>query len=234
MEERIPQNAIDAIAKHINQRNNTQYNIPIIGSESNPETPQIFEIMPFSEIDSVNCRWYAIDGSTNSHSFYNGVSIGLYRGGYISFQGGRQVRMNEHDDPVILGKAYTPENILITCREHLFAIYDELLVLPPVRKFLEFLADEPEEIFPYSRDVICSSMSTVLSFCQEILEWSLVYEISGRDEVTEGDYILKDGTLRSLNIKQKYLVKLGEVLSKEMGLIIVGITKNSPVKMELT
>jgi len=44
MEFKIPQNAIDSIAQHINQRTNKQYNIPIVGDTSNPETPQIFEI----------------------------------------------------------------------------------------------------------------------------------------------------------------------------------------------
>ncbi|GAI85434.1 unnamed protein product, partial [marine sediment metagenome] len=84
MEDKIPQSAIDSIAQHINQRNNKQYNISIVGgTTSNPETPQIFEIMPFEQIDKTDTAFYAVDGSSNSHSFYNGVSIGLYRGGYI-------------------------------------------------------------------------------------------------------------------------------------------------------
>lgn len=234
MEERIPQAAIDSIAGHINQRNNKQYNIPIIGTSSNPETPQIFEILPFDQIDNSNIRVYAIDGSKNSHSFYNGVSIGIYRGGYVCFQSGKQIRMNNRDDPVILGQAYTPQNLLITCDEHLFAIYDELLSLPPVKTFIEFLDTDQEQIFPYKKDVICSSTSTLLSFCQEILEWSLIYEIACRKETQEGDFVLKDGTLRSLNIKQEYIVKLGKFLSQTKKVFLLGITKNSPVKMELT
>ena len=230
----IPQSAIDSIAQHINQRNNKQYNIPIVGTTSNSETPQIFEIMPFEQIDNTDLQFYAVDGSSNSHSFYNGVSIGLYRGGYICFQFGKQVRMNNHDDPVILGQAYTPHNILITCDEHLFSIYDELLFLPPVNNFMEFLGATPEEIFPYNREVVCSTTSTLLSFCQEIVEWSLIYEIACSDKTQQGDFILKDGTLRSLNIKQKYLVKLGDFLNNEKQIILVGITKNSPIKMELT
>jgi hypothetical protein len=234
MDDKVPQAAIDSIAQHINQRNNIQYGIPIVGNPSNTETPQIFEIIPFDQIDNSDSRVYAVDGSKNSHSFYNGISIGLYRAGYICFQGGNQIRMNDSDDPIIMGKAYTPKNILITCEEHLFAIYDELLGLDPTRSFLDFLASEPEQIFPYSKDIICQSISTLLSFCQEVLEWSLIYEISCRNECQPGDIILKDGTLRSLNMKQKYIVKLGEFLSKEKQIVLIGITKNSPIKMELT
>jgi len=179
-------------------------------------------------------RFYAIDGSKNSHSFYNGVSIGLYSGGYICFQSGKQIRMNSHDNPIVLGQIYTPENILITCDEHLLAIYDELLTLNPVKKFIEFLDAKPAEIFSYNREVVCSSTSTLLSFCQEVLEWSLVYEIACRAEIKQGDFILKDGALRSLNIKQEQLVKLGKFLCLEKDIVLVGITKNSPIKLELT
>ena len=109
MEDKIPQSAIDSIAQHINQRTNKQYSIPIVGGNiSNPETPQYFEIIPFEQMDKTDTSFYAVDGSNNSHSFYNGVSIGLYRGGYVCFQSGKQIRMNNHDDPVILGKSYTP------------------------------------------------------------------------------------------------------------------------------
>ena len=145
MEDIIPQNAIDSIAQHINQRTNKQYNIPIVGDTSNPETPQIFEIIPFDQIDNTDLNFYAIDGSSNSHSFYNGVTVGLYRGGYICFHLGKQIRLNNLNDPVILGQAYTPQNILITCDEHLFSIYDELLSLPPVKKFIEFLASNKND-----------------------------------------------------------------------------------------
>ena len=233
MAETIPQSAIDSIAQHINQRNNKQYGIPTVGIPSNPETPQIFEIIPFDQIDSSDSRVYAIDGSKNSHSFFNGISIGLYRAGYVCFQSGKQVRMNDSEDPILLGKSYAPHNIMITCEEHISAIYDELLELEPVRNFINFLEAKPEQIFPYSKDVICQSISTLLSFCQEILEWSLIYEISQRKEIKAGDFILRDGTLRSLNIKQKYIVKLGEFMSHNK-FALIAITKNSPIKMELT
>jgi hypothetical protein len=233
MEDRIPQSAIDSIARHINQRNNKQYNIPVVGNTSNPENPQIFEIIPFGHIDETDLSFYAVDGSSNSHSFYNGVSVGIYRGGYVCFQSGKKMRMNKHNDPVILGQSYTPQNMLITCEEHLYAIYDELLTLPPVANFMAFLQATPEEVFPYNRDLICSTISTLLTFCQEIIEWSLIYEITCRNETKKGDFILKDGTLRSLNIKQEYLVKLGDFLSNEKQVHLIGITKDSPIKIEL-
>ena len=94
MEDRIPQSAIDSVARHINQGNNKQYGIAVVGTPDNCESPQIFEIVPFDEIDSTDLKVYAIDGSKNSHSFYNGISIGLYRAGFICFQSGKQLRMN--------------------------------------------------------------------------------------------------------------------------------------------
>lgn len=133
----IPDSAIEAVARHINRRSNTNYGINPIGNEDNIETPQVFEIIQFDEIDNTDRRFYAIDGSYNSEQFYNGLAIAIYSAGYICFHHGKQVRMNSLDDPVILGQAYYPENILITNEEHLGAIYDELLTLPPVKKLLE-------------------------------------------------------------------------------------------------
>lgn len=233
MEDKIPQSAIDSIAKHINERTNKSYSIPTVGNELNSETPQIFEIISFGEIDKGTWKVYAIDGSINSHSFYNGVSVGLYRGGYICFQSGKQVRMNDLSDPVILGESYTPTNILIITQEHLDAIYNELLELEPVKNFIKFLGTKTEEIFPYTKKIICQSLSTLLTFCQEILEWSLVYEVANRPEIETGDFILLDGDLRSVQIKQEFLVKLGKFLH-EKKIYLVGITKNSPIKMELS
>lgn len=232
-QETIPDNAVNLVAHHINERSNKNYSIPVIGNPNNPETPQIFEIIPFDEIDKTDRSFFAIDGSYSSQQFYNGVSIGVYNAGYICYKGGNQVRMNDTDDPIMFGKAYYPQNILITNEDHLFAIYDELLNLEPIRKLIEFFQNSPENIFPYKREVVCSNLSTLLSFAQEILEWSLVYEIANRSEIRKDDFILRDGTLRSLNIKQKFLVELGKYLH-EKGIIIVGITKNSPVKMELS
>lgn len=234
MSELISQEAIDSIAEHINARSNKQYSIPVVGNKKNAETPQIFEIIPFDEIDNVDLRFYAIDGSTNSHEFYNGLGIALYRGGYVCYESGKQKRMNGTDDPVIQGKSYTPMNILLTCDDHCLAIYDELFTLEPVKKLMDFFGEPLENIFPFPKEAICRSRSNLLSFCQEILEWSLIYEVANREEIKPGDFILKDGALRSLNIKQEFIVKLGKHLSQEKKVILVAITKMSPIKMELS
>lgn len=233
MEDKIPQSVIDSIAKHINDRSNKSYSIPTVGNELNPETPQIFEIISFDEIDKGVWKVYAIDGSINSHSFYNGVSVGLYRGGYVCFQSGKQVRMNDLSDPVILGKSYTPTNILIITKDHLEAIYDELLELEPVKKFIAFLGTKTDDIFPLKKEVICQSLSILLDFAQEVIEWSLIHEVATRSEINAGDFILIDGDLRSEKIKQQHLVKLGKFIN-EKKIHLIGITKNSPIKMELS
>lgn len=229
----IPDSAIELVAKHINTRSNKNYGIPVIGHEENIETPQIFEIIPFDQIDDSDRRFYAIDGSYNSEQFYNGLCIAIYAAGYICFHKGQQVRMNSLDDPVILGKAYYPQNILITHQAHLIAIYDELLTLEPVKKLLVFLNEKPEEIFPYKKEQICTNLSTLLGFCQEVLEIALILEIINLAGTKSGDFILRDGTLRPLQIKQKYLVKLGKY-AHEKGIKIVAVTKQSPIKMELS
>jgi len=231
--ETIPDNAVELVAQHINERSNKNYSIPVIGNSNNPETPQIFEIIPFDKIDQTDRNFYAIDGSYNSQQFYNGVSLGVYNAGYICYKSGKQIRMNDTDNPIMLGKGYYPQNILITNEEHLFAIYDELLNLKPIKDLIGFFHDSPDNIFSYKKDIVCSNLSTLLSFAQGVLEWSLVYEITNRSETREGDFILRDGPLRSVNIKQEYLVELGKFLY-ENGIIIVGITKNSPIKMELS
>lgn len=233
MEDKIPQSVIDSIAKHINDRSNKSYSIPTVGNELSPETPQIFEIISFDEIDKGVWKVYAIDGSINSHSFYNGVSVGLYRGGYVCFQSGKQVRMNDLSDPVILGKSYTPTNILIITKDHLEAIYDELLELEPVKKFIAFLGTKTDDIFPLKKEVICQSLSILLDFAQEVIEWSLIHEVATRSEINAGDFILIDGDLRSEKIKQQHLVKLGKFIN-EKKIHLIGITKNSPIKMELS
>jgi len=229
----IPDSTIELVAQHINARSNKPHGIPVVGNIDNIETPQIYEIIPFDQIDDSQSRFYAIDGSYNSQEFYNGLSIGIYAAGYICYHLGKQLRMNTSDDPVILGKAYYPENILITNQEHLFVIYDELLELTPVKHLLSFWADKPENIFPYEKDKICINLSTLLSFCQELLEISLILEIAELPETHSGDFILRDGTLRPMHVKQSYLVKLGRFLH-EKGTKVVAITKQSPIKMELS
>ena len=229
----IPDIAIENIARHINERNNRPSTIPIITIEGETETPHYFEIIPFDQIDKTESKFFAIDGSYNFKEFYNGLSIGIYTAGYVCFLEGKQVRLNDSDDPVILGKSYFPENILITNDEHLYAIYDELISLNPVKKLLDFFEAEETEIFGFSKDVICISLSKLLSFCQEILEWGLIYEISTLPTIQHGDFILRDGTLRSNNIKQKYLIKLAKHLNQR-DLKLIAITKNSPIKLELS
>lgn len=230
----IPDSAIGVIASHINARSNKNYGIPTIGTSDNPETPQVFEILPFDRIDETNARFYAIDGSYNSEQFYNGLSIGMYTAGFVCFHRGKQVRMNSGDDPVILGRAYYPENLLASNEEHLGAIYDELLTLPPVKRLFKFWSESPPgEVLAYEKDKICVNLSTLLSFCQEILELALVLEVAELPETSAGDFILRDGTLRPLLVRQSYLVDLGRHLH-DKGIRIVAITKQSPIKMELS
>ncbi|MBD2102573.1 DNA double-strand break repair nuclease NurA [Leptolyngbya sp. FACHB-261] len=229
----IPDSAIELVAKHINTRSNKNHGIPVIGHEENIETPQIFEIIPFDQIDDSEKRFYAIDGSYNSEQFYNGLCLAIYAAGYICFHKGQQIRMNLLDDPVVLGKAYYPQNILITHQDHLIAIYDEFLALEPVKDLLNFLGEAPEKIFPYKKEQICTNLSTLLGFCQEVLEIALILEITNLAETKPGDFILRDGTLRPLQIKQEYLVKLGKY-AHENGIKIVAVTKQSPTKMELS
>src|SRR3970282_1542971 len=104
----IPDSAIEAVARHINNRSNKNYSINPIGNEDNIETPQIFEIFPFGEIDNTDRRFYAIDGSYNSQEFYNGLAIAIYSAGYICYQHGKQIRMNSDENPVIFVRECYP------------------------------------------------------------------------------------------------------------------------------
>jgi len=229
----IPDSAIEKVAQHINNRSNKNYGINPIGNRDNIETPQVFEILPFNEIDDSDRRFYAIDGSHNTEQFYNGLAIAVYTAGYICFHCGQQVRMNSLDDPVILGQAYYPQNILVTNEDHLLAIYEEFLSLRPVKRLLEFFTKDPSEVFPYKKEQLCVNLSTLLSFCQEVLEIALVLEVAELPESKNGDFILRDGTLRPLQIKQPFLVQLGRLLH-EKGIIVVAVTKQSQIKMELS
>lgn len=229
----IPDSAITSVAEYINKRHNKNHGIPVVGNPDNIETPQIFEIAPFDRIDDAPQRFYAVDGSYNSEPFYNGLSIGVYTAGYVCYQRGKPVKMSDSDDPTVLGRAYYPHNVLVTRDEHLFAIYDELLSLKPVKQLLSFWNGTPDDVFAYKKETVCRNLSSLLGFCQEVLEWAMVFEIASLPSTQSGDFILRDGTLRSLHIKQKYLVKLGEYIH-EKNLFIVGVTKQSPIKMELS
>jgi len=229
----IPDSVIETVARHINTRSNKPYGIPTVGNTDNIETPQIFEIVPFDQIDNTNNRFYAIDGSYNSEQFYNGLAVAMYAAGYICYHNGKQVRLNTTDDPVILGQAYYPENIIVTNHDHHFAIYDEVLNLKPVDRLLKFWGANTENVLAYDRNAICDNLSKLLSFCQEILEIALILEIAELPDTKAGDFILRDGNLRPLIVKQSYLVKLGKYLH-DRGIYLIAITKQSPIKMELS
>ena len=229
----IPDSVIETVARHINTRSNKPYGIPTVGNTDNIETPQIFEIVPFDQIDNTNNRFYAIDGSYNSEQFYNGLAVAMYAAGYICYHNGKQVRLNTIDDPVILGQEYYPENIIVTNRDHHLAIYDEVLTLKPVERLIKFWGTKPEDVFAYDRDKICVNLSTLLSFCQEILEIALILEVAELPETQAGDFILRDGNLRPLIVKQSYLVQLGKYLH-DKNIKLIAITKQSPMKMELS
>jgi hypothetical protein len=232
----VPDQAIDAVARHINTASNKNYGVPEVGNEQNVETPQVFEIIPFQDIDACKVRFYAIDGSYSSQQFYNGLAIAVYAGGYVCYEAGNEVRMNTLDDPVILGQSYHPQRILATSTDDFAGIYDELLTLRPVARLLEFWGQElggrPEEAFAYEKDKVCVNLSTLLGFCQELLELALTLEVAERPDTKRGDFILRDGTLRSLQVKQAYLVTLGKYLH-DKDIRVLGVTKQSPIKMEL-
>ena len=229
----VSDDAINSIAKFINQKSNKNYSIPVVGDEKNPEVPHIFEIIPFNEIDKTSSKFYAIDGSYNSQEFYNGMCIAVYAAGYVCYKDGKQVCLNGLDDPVILGKSYFPERVLVINDEDKELIYDELFSLDPVKNLIAFFGDPVRDIFAYDKKAVCTTTSALLSFCQSVLELALVYEIANLETTKVGDFILRDGTLRPIDVKQKYSVMLGEFLKKK-GVIIVAITKNSGIKMELS
>lgn len=229
----IPDDVINGVAAEIHSKTHKDYKIPVVGVPGNLETPQVFEIMPFDQIDTPSARFYAIDGSCNSHTFYNGVSICFYQAGYVCFRKGQQVQLNEDIDPVVLGKLFHGTKMLVINENDIGDIYDEFLALPVVKALLSFCEDPPEDIFPYKKDLIISSTSTLLNFCQEVLEWACLLDIATNGALEAGDFVLRDGALRSLNIKQRYLVKLGYLLHTK-SVRVVGITKQSPIKTELT
>ncbi len=233
----ISDKTIDSVAEHISRRLNQPSRIPIISIDDKSTAPHYYEIISFDKIDEGESRFFAVDGSYNSQEFYNGIYIGIYTAGYICFQGGKQIRLNESNDPVTLGKSYFPEIILITNDAHREAVFEELLTMPPVERMLIFFgADDIDSIWGLGREtkrLVTSSVSKLLSFCQEILEWSLVLEILESDECRADDYIFRDGTLRSNNIKQEYLLKIG-ALAKKNGTRLIAVTKKSPIKIELS
>ena len=99
---------------------------------------------------------------------------------------------------------------------------------------IEFWSDQPENIFAYEKEKICVNLSTLLSFCAEVLEIALILEIAELSGTQPGDFVLRDGTLRPLQIKQLYLVRLGQYLHGK-GIKVVAITQAiDRSKMELS
>ena len=228
----IPDEVINGVAAEIHSKTNKDYKIPVLGVPANLETPQVFEIMPFDQMDALTPRFYAVDGSRNSHTFYNGISLCFYQAGYVCFRSGQQVRLNTSADPVVLGEVFHGTKMLVLNDEDLGDIYDEFLALPAVAALIAFFGDKAEVVLAYKKDVVITNMSTVLGFCQEVLEWASLYDIATNGSLAVGDFILRDGALRSLNIKQRYLVKLGHLLHAK-GVRVVGVTKQNPIKTEL-
>lgn len=235
----IPEDAIVEVANAINSKvNKTKTLISPVTNEGDCRTPQYYEITPFQEIDNSDRKFFAIDGSYNFQEFYNGVCIGVYTAGYIAYHHGKQIKLNDYDDPVINGKTYFPSKLMITSDIDREDIFDELLTLEPVKQFLDFLGN-PTDWSGWAKDMegakktVCKNSSTLFSFCQTILEWALVYEIANLPITKSGDFILRDGNLRPLEIKQEYIRNLGKFLH-DKGIILLSITKNSPIKLELS
>ena len=128
--------------------------------------------------------------------------------------------------------------MLVTSDASKGTIFEELLSSTPVKNLLNFFNSSIDEIFGWgtnidsAREAVTSSTNKLLEFCQEVLEWALIYEIVSNPETSKGDFILRDGTLRSNNIKQKHILELARYIF-ERGIFLVAVTKESPLKLEL-
>ncbi len=235
----IPEEAIVEVANSINSKINKTPNLSSpLSVKDDSRTPQYFEIIPFEEIDNSERNFFAIDGSYNFQEFYNGVCIGIYTAGYIGYNRGKQIKLNDLDDPVIHGKTYFPSKLMITSDNDREDIFDELLTLEPVKALLEFLGNPTDwcswaSDLQKAKEIICKNPSALFSFCQNVLEWALIYEITNLPVIKSGDFILTDGNLRSMNIEQKYIRNLGKLLH-EKGIVLLAITKDSPIKLQLS
>lgn len=68
--------------------------------------------------------------------------------------------------------------MLVLSEKDLSDIYDEFMALPVVAALISFCDDAPDEIFPYKKDLVITSSSSLLGFCQEVLEWACVHDIA--------------------------------------------------------
>lgn len=233
----ITDEMIEALADSINERVNKSSTIPVDTIKGDSRSPNYFEIIPFDKIDSSDTKFFAIDGSYVSQEFQNGVGVALYTAGYVCYKSGKEIQLNDNDDILDLGKKYFPQNILLTNENDKRSILEELLTLDPVKQFIEFCnVSKVDEIWGLGEktfDLLITSTSKLLSFCQEVLEWALLYEILNKDLANKGDYILRDGTLRSNSIRQKFLVNIGR-LAKNKGIRLIAVTKSTPIKLELS
>ncbi len=235
----IPEDAIVEVANSINSKINKTPNLSSpVTVKDDSRTPQYFEIIPFEEIDNSDRNFFSIDGSYNFQEFYNGVCIGVYTAGYIAYNNGKQVKLNDLDDPVINGKTYFPSKLMITSDTDREDIFDELLTLEPVKNLFNFFGNPTDwsgwaSNLEETKKSVCKNSSTLFSFCQSVLEWSLVYEIANLPITKSGDFILRDGNLRPLEIKQKYIHNLGKFLH-DKGIVLLSVTKDSPIKLQLS
>src|SRR5438445_2149038 len=113
--------------------------------------------MAFDKIDTPPFHFFAIDGSRNSHVFYNGISICFYQAGYVCFHKGQQVRLSGDVDPVVLGKLFHGTKMLVINEKDIGDIYDEFLPLPVVKALISFCEAEPGDIFPSKQALTITS-----------------------------------------------------------------------------
>src|SRR6266568_5547367 len=150
----IPAQAIEKVAEEIRRRTSKDYKISVLGTPDNVETPQIFEILPFDQIDTLDTKFFAVDGSHNFHTFYNGLTVALYRAGYVCFYQGHQLRLAENEDPLALGRIHQGSRMLILSPAHADGMYDELLNLPPVVELLKFFGEPAADVFGYGKEQV--------------------------------------------------------------------------------
>jgi hypothetical protein len=233
----VPDEVISQAGARISSLGSRNHCIPIAdGDASNLEVPHYFPTIPFAEIDESSTRFYAIDGSTSDVQFYNGICLGLYTAGYVCYKHGERILVGGDDDKFEPGKMYRPSRVLVTNDRDLELMYDEFLELGPVRRLRTFCTEHgirEDKIFAYQRGPLEESLSRLLPFCQDVLEWSLVLEILEKSDIQEDDVILRDGTLRSLMLEQAVVVELCKYAHAKR-VRVMAVTKQSLLKSVLS